>query len=226
VRRVSNRGISSYELIAGERRFRAATAAGLSEIPAVIRDNVNDKDSLALALIENIQRENLNSIETAQAYDELLHTYNLTQTELAQALGKSQPQIANTLRLLNLPLEIQESVRTGRISDGHAKVILSVVERSGMLALWTSILAQDLTVRQAEAAAGKMRAEIASPTSPRKTLSSREPDEHLAEVGRKISLTLGTKVRIVPGRGEKGSIEITYFNLDQLEGLIERLAEK
>ena len=157
---------ASYELIAGERRFRAASAAGLTEIPALVKEDVSDRDSLALAIIENVQREDLNIIEAAQGYDELLHAYNMTQTELAQSIGKSQPQIANALRMLNLPAPIQDSLRASSISEGHAKVILSLKSEPEQTALWSEIVSQGLTVRNAEKRAATLRAAPSTPARP------------------------------------------------------------
>ena len=220
---VRTRGDNGFELIAGERRFRAASAAGLIEIPAVVRDGLDERSSLALALIENIQREDLNAVEAAHAYSELLHTFGMTQTELALAVGKSQPQIANALRMLGLPTAIQESLKDHTISEGHAKVILSVGSSEDMLALWARIVDGGLTVRQAEAAAASLR--DGSGRQPRRAvpLAPAAPDPHLAEISQRISLRMGTKVRLVPGKGERGVIEIAYYDHEQLEGLLDRL---
>jgi ParB family chromosome partitioning protein len=217
---VRKTGANSYELVAGERRFRAASAAGLTEIPAIVRDEIDERSSLALALIENIQREDLNPIETARAYERLLHDFDMTQAELAESVGKSQPGIANTLRLLLLPAPIQDSLKDRAISEGHAKVILSVGSTENMLALWTMIVERGLTVRQAESAAAQIKAGQA----PRAQTAARiEPDPYVGEIGQRLSLRMGTKVRLVPGRGERGVIEIAYYDHDQLEGLIDRL---
>ncbi len=213
----------SYELIAGERRFRAASAAGLTEMPALVKEDISDRESLALAIIENIQREDLNIIETAQGYDELLHAYNMTQMELAQSIGKSQPQIANALRMLNLPALIQASLRGSEISEGHAKVILSLKAEPEQTTLWNEIVQQGLTVRQAEKRAAALRATAGSAPSPATPRTPAAAETHYAEVSQKISLNMGTKVRFVPGKGQRGVIEISYFDHDQLEDLIEKL---
>jgi ParB family chromosome partitioning protein len=212
---------ATYELVAGERRFRAASAAGLETIPAVVRE-MDDQMSLAVALIENIQREDLNIVETAHGYEQLVREFRLTQTELAQAVGKSQPQIANTLRLLGLPPQVLESLRAEQISEGHAKVILSVADTDQRVTLWSAIVARKLTVREAEREAAKYRADLGAPMAMQRASSVPDPD--LDEVARRISLSIGTKVRVVPGKGERGAIEIAYYDREQLEGLIERLS--
>ena len=216
-------GQTSYELIAGERRFRAASAAGLTEMPALVKDDVSDRESLALAIIENIQRENLNVIEAAQGYDELLHAYNMTQMELAQSIGKSQPQIANALRMLHLPAPIQESLRSSEISEGHAKVILSLKAEPEQTTLWNEVVQQGLTVRQAEKRAAALKAGADTPASSTPARAPAAAETHYAEISQKISLNMGTKVRFVPGKGQRGVIEISYFDHDQLEDLIEKL---
>ncbi len=215
-------GVESFELVSGERRFRAASSAGLTEIPAVIRE-VDDKSSLALALIENIQREDLNIIETAEAYDELLGVHEMTQVDLARALGKSQPQIANAIRLLQLPVEVQNSLRSGQISEGHAKVILTVAGSQRQVMLWKEIVVDALSVRQSEKRAADLKrwAEQSSVAAPPRLKLT--PDPQLEEISRKIGMHLGTKVRLNPGKGDKGVIEIAYYDKDQLEGIIEKL---
>ncbi len=172
----------SYELIAGERRFRAASAAGLTEMPALVKEDVSDRESLALAIIENIQREDLNIIEAAQGYDELLHAYNMTQMELAQSIGKSQPQIANALRMLNLPAPIQASLRGSELSEGHAKVILSLKAEPEQTALWNEIVQQGLTVRQAEKARRRSARHCAeAPAGPAAPRTPAAAETHYAE---------------------------------------------
>ena len=213
----------TYELIAGERRFRAASAAGLTEISAVVRDGLDDRASLALALIENLQREDLNIIEAARAYQELLSTYGMTQTGLAQAIGKSQPQIANAIRILTLPVEVQDSLKERTITEGHAKVILTLEIRSDMMALHSRIVEESLTVRQAERIAEQIRAGRLK--QPRIAPAASAPAPELAEIGQRLSLRMGAKVRLVPGKGQRGVIEIAYYDHEHLEGLLERLVQ-
>ena len=214
---------ASFELVAGERRFRAASAAGLTEIPAVVRGDIDDRDSLALALIENIQREDLNTIEAAQAYDELLTTYSMTQSELARIVGRSQAHVSNTLRMLQLPAAIQVGLRDGRITEGHAKAILSLADESRQSELYQRILSLGLSVRQAEKEAAELKKRAAGVRTVMRGGEPRTIDPQLEEISRKISLSMGTRVRFVPGKGQRGVIEIAYFDHDQLEGLIERL---
>jgi ParB family chromosome partitioning protein len=209
-------GGGSYELVAGERRFRAATAAGLREIPAIIRE-MDDKMSLALSLIENIQREDLNSIEQARGYRRLLDEFGITQGELAREIGKAQSTIANTLRLLALPTAILDSVAQNEITEGHARAILMVESNEGRISLWREVVDRGLTVRETErrAASGKM-----PPIS--REIARKVPDKEVARLEESLTLSLGTRVRLA-GSSSKGKIEISYYSDEQLEGLIERL---
>jgi ParB family chromosome partitioning protein len=218
---VRPKGKTTYELIAGERRFRAATNAGLTEIPAVVKD-MDDRSSLAIALIENIQRQELNPIESARAYQRLLTEFRLTQSELALEVGKSQPSIANSLRLLQLPEEILVSVSSGKISEGHAKVILSVDSEEDKIALWQTVLKGGLTVRETERRAAAIR----TPPIPRgitPVVVESDTIDH-ASMEEVLSLALGTKVRVRLFGEAKGQIEIEFYDLDHLDGIILKLS--
>ncbi len=219
---VRPKGKTTFELVAGERRFRAATQAGLKEIPAIVRD-IDDKSSLAIALIENIQRQELNPVESARAFQRLLTEFHLTQTELALEVGKSQPSIANALRLLSLPESILDSLSSGAITEGHAKALLSVELDDHRIALWKAVLQSGLNVRETE------RRAAATKTIPRGITFAVEParpteiDLETDRLEQQLSLTLGTKVKIRFSGREKGRIELEFYALDHLEDLLQKL---
>lgn len=204
VRKVGDR----YELIAGERRLRAARAAGLDRIPAVVREATN-AESLELALVENLLREDLNPIESAEGYRKLLADFGWTQEQLGQRIGKDRSSIANALRLLKLPAPIQEDLRGGRLTMGHALSLLSLTTEAEQLKLRDEILAHSWSVRATEAGVKK-----------RQPLSSRgaRRSVELAAVEDALQRALMTRVKIV-GNDRRGRIEITYANADELERL-------
>jgi len=202
-----------YELIAGERRWRAAQRAGLREIPILVRD-VSDSEMLELSLIENIQRENLNPIEEAEAYKRLMEQFHLTQEEISKKVGKDRTTIANTVRLLRLPPEIKLSLAEGKITMGHARAFLSLDGVDKQRLLWKRLLSGGLSVRQTESLVKRLRTR-SSPT-PRR--SHPEWSELIEELQR----ALGTKVRIV-GKRKRGKIEIDFFSPDELDRIIELL---
>jgi len=188
----------SYQLIAGERRWRAARQAGLERIPAIVRD-ATDAQSIELALVENLLREDLNPIEAAQAYQKLLAEFGWTQEELAQRIGKDRTSIANCLRLLRLPEEIQTDLRSGRLTMGHARALLALTSVAEQLQLRDEILAHDWSVRTTE---DSIRATEA------------------VGVARGLQRGLMTRVRII-GNERRGKIEVTYATPDELERLAE-----
>jgi ParB family transcriptional regulator, chromosome partitioning protein len=215
---------STYELVAGERRFRAATNAGLKVIPAVVRE-MDDQTSLAVALIENIQRQELNPVESARAYERLIAEFGLTQSELASEVGKSQPSIANSLRLLGLPDEILESLSQSAISEGHAKVLLSIDDKKQMIDLWKIVVRGSLSVRETERRTADLKTVI--PRRIAKTnLPGVKPDIEQAQLEDQLSLALGTKVQFRYSGREKGHIEIQFYDLEQLDGLLRVLTTK
>ena len=201
---------SRYQIIAGERRWRAATAAGLHEVPVLVRP-LSDSESMAAALVENLQRQDLDAIEEADGYMRLASEFGLTQENLATLLGKSRSHIANTVRLLNLPPAIRRHVQTGALTAGHARALLN---HGDPIPLADHIIARGLNVRQAEALANRRPA----PAKPTADAAERE------RVGleRHLSLTLGLKVTITT-RGAGGAMHINYRNFDQLDMLIDRL---
>ena len=222
---VRPRGGGRYELIAGERRFRAARQAGLTEIPAVIRA-MTDEESLTVALIENIQREDLNAMEAARGYKQLLDQFGLTQTELARQIGKAQSTIAYALSLLRLPPQMQESISRGEISMDHGKVLLSVASPERRTALFAAMVAEGLSV-----AASRRRASEEPPPSARaaKTtpLAAGEDapgeDIHLKAIEDRLRSALGLRVNIRNERVGGGVVTVKFSNADELETIIDRI---
>ena len=207
---VRSLGSDKYEVIAGERRLRASRLAGLSEIPAIVKE-VDDAESMALALTENIQREDLNVIELARAYSILLDQFEVTQEQLAQALGKSRPAVTNILRLLQLPQEIQEHVLLGNISMGHARALLALENENQRVTVCKKIIGSELSVRQTERLIQKL---LNQPKAQKATARSPE----LEALENRLRTRLATQVRIRQGRN-KGRLEIEYYSEDDLERL-------
>jgi ParB family chromosome partitioning protein len=199
----------AFELVAGERRWRAAREAGLTAIPALIR-NSTEAESLEMALVENLQREDLNAIEEAAAYRLLIDEFNITQTELAERVGKSRVAVTNTLRLLQLPLEVQAEVVEGNISSGHARALLSLCSTEEQKKLAARIVAENLSVRQIESI---VRLLTSSREVPRKTTAQ---PKMLKAVARELSRVLKAKVRIKMGE-EKGKVIIEFESTEDLE---------
>jgi len=212
VRRVG----ATYQLIAGERRWRAARQAGLDRIPAIVRE-ATDAQSIELALVENLLREDLNPIEAAQAYQKLLAEFSWTQEELAQRIGKDRTSIANCLRLLRLPEEIQADLRSGRLTMGHARALLALPTVSEQLKLRDEILAHDWSVRTTEDSirAKESLGGVNGPLLPRK---GRRRSVELAALEEALQRGLMTRVRII-GNERKGKIEVSYATPDELERL-------
>lgn len=218
VRRVG----SNYQLIAGERRWRAARQAGLDRIPAIVRE-ATDAQSIELALVENLLREDLNPIEAAQAYHKLLAEFDWTQEELAQRIGKDRTSIANSLRLLRLPDEIQADLRSGRLTMGHARALLALPTVSEQLKLRDEILAHDWSVRTTEdSIRAKESLAEARGLAPRK---GRRRSVELAALEEALQRGLMTRVRII-GNERKGKIEVSYATADELERLADLLGAR
>lgn len=212
----------AYQLIAGERRWRAARLAGLERIPAIVRE-ATDAQSLELALVENLLREDLNPMEAAEAYQKLLAQFGWTQEELAQRIGKDRTSIANSLRLLRLPEEIQADLRAGRLTMGHARALLALTSAADQLKLRNEILANDWSVRTAE---DSIRAaeEAARKRGGAQRKGRRRSDE-LAALEDSLQRALMTRVRII-GNDKRGKIEIVYATPDELERLAELLGAR
>ena len=205
-----------YQIIAGERRWRAARLAGLSEIPAVIME-ADDRKVMELALIENLQRQDLNPVEEALGYQSLMDDYGLTQEETANRVGKSRPAVANTLRLLNLNPSILDMVREGKLSAGHARAVLSIKSEKKQLEAAQKIAALGLSVRQAELLCKNMGKEPEKKEE-KVTLAV----DYVAECEKSLSKHLGRGVKIVNGK-RKGRFELEFYGQDDLQNLLDAL---
>jgi ParB family transcriptional regulator, chromosome partitioning protein len=210
-----NQTEAGYQLIAGERRWRAAQMAGLERVPVVVRD-VTPSESLELALIENIQRKDLNPIEEAMAYRKLLEDTASTQEMLSRRLGKDRSTIANLLRLLKLPTAIQQDVIDDRLSMGHARLLAGIGEKDQQKLLRDAIVKKGLSVRQAEALARKLK----NPPKPKKVLSKNDP--YIRSLSDNLKRSLGTKVEINK-EGKQGQILLYFYSDDELDRLVEFL---
>ena len=205
-----------YQIIAGERRWRAARLANLSEVPVVIIE-ADDKKAMELALIENLQRQDLNPVEEALGYRTLMEDYDMTQEEAAKRVGKSRPAVANALRLLALPEEIQEKLRSGALTAGHARAVLSLKSEKKQLAAAQKIIALGLSVRQAELLCKNMSKEPA-PVQEEVTLKV----DYVAECEKQLSKHLGRGVKIVNGK-RKGRFELEFYGQEDLQILLDAL---
>ena len=207
-----------YQIIAGERRWRAAKLAGRKEVPVVIID-ADDRKVLELGLIENLQREDLNPMEEAEGYLSLLTDFGLTQDELAKRMGKSRPAITNALRLTGLPPAVRELLTEGALSAGHGRAVLMVEGEQAQTAFAQKIVSEGLSVRQAEAAAKHFTLE---PPREKKPKHDQENRLYIETAQKELSLRLGRKVTISHGR-KKGKLELEYYTVDDLNDLLEQL---
>lgn len=203
-----------YELIAGERRWKAARQAGLKEIPCVLKE-MDERQRMEIALIENLQREDLNPIEEAMAFKTLMETYGLTQEDISISIGKSRPHIANTVRLLNLPKIVQKFVMDHELSSGHARALLSIDNMDLLTETAKRVIENNLSVREAEALVTEIHNK-----KKKKELKKKTKDSTLMFIEDTLKGILGTKVNIVKGK-KKGKIEIEYYGDEELERLIE-----
>jgi ParB family chromosome partitioning protein len=213
VRRVD----SGYEIVAGERRWRAAQRAGLLKVPVVVRDIPEDK-LLEAALIENIQREDLNPIEEAHAYRRLADDFHMTQEQIADAVGKDRSSVANFLRLLKLPLEVRANLGSGSLSMGHARALLGIADQTTLLRVAREVVAKNLSVRETEAIVKKAAQPALVKLEPEKDVHTRAAEERLR-------FSLGTRAKIVR-KGTGGRIEIDFASEDELQRLFEYLTER
>jgi ParB family chromosome partitioning protein len=202
---------AGYTLVAGERRFRAAKLAGVTQVPAMILDQLDESDMLQIALVENLQREDLNPLETATAYQALMDKCGLNQVQVAERVGKSRAAVANTLRLLTLPEHIKQYVAEGKLNEGHARAILSIPDPAMRDRIAQRILTETLSVRQAEGMARQIHRR-------RLTVKRKAPDIEEAETF--LKHTLGTAVKIMPGL-KKGAIQIEYYGNEDLNRLLD-----
>jgi len=213
----ANAGDGTYIIIAGERRTRAAKLAGLDTVPAIIRD-YTDQKKLEISLIENIQRTDLNPIEEAAAYKNLMDFSNLSQDELALRMGKNRSTVANALRLLKLPVEIQKSVEDGKVSSGHARALLSVTDAKARDKLYRELLAGDISVRETEKKAASLNNE--KPKGDKSAKKEKTAVPEIKDMEEKFIAKLGTKV-VIDGDVNKGRILIDYYSMEDLDRLYE-----
>jgi ParB family transcriptional regulator, chromosome partitioning protein len=211
---IVRRAGEGYELVSGERRVRASVMADREIIPAICRE-VPDSDMLKLGLIENIQREDLNAIELARAYERLIEEFAWTQEQLASEVGKKRATVTNTLRLLNLPPMVQQAVADGDLSMGHARAILALDSPRGQEAACRKVIEQGLSVRQTE--------KLAEKDGPKPKEPAPEKDANLASIEDELRRRLGTRVALRPSGPARGKIEIDYFNLDDLDRILDLL---
>lgn len=203
-----------YQLIAGERRWRASRMAGLTEVPVVIRE-MSDSEAMELALVENLQREDLNPIEEAQGLALLMETYGLTQEQAAKRVGKSRPAVANSMRLLSLPQDVLAMVERGELSAGHARTILALENAGQITALANEIVKKNLSVRETERA---VKALLKGDAKKEKRVKKR--DTYYDEVELAVSQSLGRKAKVSLSAGNKGTLEIEFFGKEDLSKLM------
>ncbi|PKM98450.1 MAG: hypothetical protein CVU79_03085 [Elusimicrobia bacterium HGW-Elusimicrobia-3] len=209
-------GEDHYELIAGERRLRASKLAGLAEIDAIVKRDLDDEQKLGLSLIENIQREDLNAVDTALAYRQLMDAFGVSQADLAKRVGKSRAAVSNTLRLLELDADIRQGIQSGSISEGHARALISIPDSSKRREFYQRIMAEKLSVRDVESFAQGFHAQKPRAQRAPRAGSRRTPEA--VELESTLEKTLGTKVEVCPGPGpQNGRIVIHYFSLDDLD---------
>ncbi|MEO1161857.1 MAG: ParB/RepB/Spo0J family partition protein [Pseudomonadota bacterium] len=208
----------AYQIVAGERRWRAAQKAGLHHIPALVRE-LSDKEVLEIALIENVQRADLNPVEEAHGYQQLIDQFDYTQQQLAESIGKSRSHIANTLRLMALPASVLEALQTGKLTAGHARALIATQDPQSLA---QKIIALGLSVRQAEALARDTGTGTGTASKPAKEAT----DTNIAAVEKLLAEALGLKVSIATKSAEKGKLTIHYNNLDQLDTVCSKLGIK
>lgn len=211
-----------YMIIAGERRYRASKRANKEEIPAVIKD-IPMKDIMEIALIENLQREDLNSVEEALAYRGLIEHYKVTQEEISEAVGKSRPHITNTLRLLNLSKEVLEMIEIGKLTAGHGKALLRISEEKPQVELANKVLTEELSVRETEKLVKKAIENDENNKTSKE--NKKEKDIFIVDAEERLRSMFGTNVNISKGK-KKGKIEIEYYNDDDLNNIVSMLLEE
>ena len=214
VSRCEGDGDAVYQLIAGERRLRAASAAGLDRVPVTVRQST-PQELLELALIENLQRQDLSALEEALAYQRLVEGFALTQAEVAQRVGRSRTAVANRLRLLDLPEELRVSLAAGEISEGHARALLGLSDAEERRDAWRAVVERGLNVRQTERMVQRRRT--------RAVPQQRRPDPEVEALADSLRRSLGTKVTLRRNKRGSGTMTIHFFSDEELEGLLERL---
>jgi ParB family chromosome partitioning protein len=213
---VVRKGPGGYQIIAGERRVRAARLAGLTAIPAIVKD-VTDGQALQLALVENLQREDLNPLESAEAYQRLIDEFGLTQEDIASQLGRDRSSVANALRLLRLPLRIREDLAAGTLTEGHARALLGIEKAADQIRARDLVVRKALSVRATEALVRRMRGSGTVPSTRPASL-----DPNLSDLEDQLRSALGTKVRIVR-EGAGGTVHVSFFSADELTRIVEAI---
>ncbi len=205
----------SYELITGERRLKAAKIAGLNFVPAIIRSKTEDKEKLELALVENIQRLDLNAVEKARGYERLAKEFGLTQKQIALKVGQSRELVANTIRLLQLPIEIQKAIESGKVSEGHGRAILTLNDNNQRLALFNEILTKNLSVRAVETLGRQIKG-----VSKRIKENTVDPETKVLES--RLEDFLGTRVKLAKS-GSRGRILIEFYSPEELNAILNKI---
>ncbi len=210
---------TGYELVAGERRLRAATRLGWTEIPAVVRE-LDDRALLTLALVENLQRADLNPIEEAEGYQRLVDEFALTQLQVAEVVGKERSTVANMLRLLNLPVAVRRMLQDGQLTLGHARALLAIPDERVLQDLAREVVAKKLTVREIEQRARDHAAKRRAPRAPKETQGT-APGPEIRHITDQLRRRLQTDVQIVLGEGERGDLRIAFYSADDLDRVLD-----
>jgi len=213
---ILRRKAGRYELVAGERRLRAARLANLKTVPAMVRQ-VSDSEALEIALVENIQREDLNPLDEARGYRELIKRFKLTQEQLAKKLGRDRSTIANSLRLLGLPDEVKRGLEDGKLTVGHARALLALDDARQIASIFRTVLHRGLSVRQVE---GLVRQRMRPKGTRKPDAAGRDPE--VGKIEQRLMRRLGTRVRVI-GRGGHGRIEIEFYSVDDLNRILETI---
>jgi len=208
-----------YRIVAGERRWRAAQRAGLREIPALVRD-ANDREAFELALVENLQRADLNAVEEAEAYDVLVREHGLTQEQVAERVGKERSTVANALRLLKLPGDVRDMVRDGRLEMGHARALLSLERAEAIRRAAQRVAREGLSVRATEALVRRM---VSPPERGSDGAAGRRGGASVQDVVNRLQRRLGARCRVIPRTAQAGKLEIDYTSLQELDGILGRI---
>lgn len=209
-------GNGGYTVLAGERRLRACRLAGLAEVEAIVKKELSEEEKLGLSLIENIQREDLNAVDTAMAYRQLMDSFGVSQADIAQRVGKSRAAVSNTLRLLELDADIRQGIQSGAIDQGHARALISIPDSAKRREFYQRIISEKLTVRDVENYAQSFHADKPRVRRAPRAGSKRTPE--VAALEESLEKTLGTKVEVCPGPGpQNGKIVIHYFSFDDLD---------
>lgn len=210
------RNKTGYEIVAGERRWRAAREAGLKKVPCILKE-LSDQENMLVAIIENMQREDLNPVEEAEGINQMIKTYELTQEEVSRSLGKSRPYITNALRILTLPKEALDSLSSGKITTGHARALLSITEKKRQEEILNRIIKEGLSVREVEKLAKEGKT-----LQPKTRGRKMEKNRDILAVEQDLKEIFGTKVSIVTN-GKKGAVQIEYYSIEELNRIIDML---